>query len=223
MKRPATCPIYLDCRGRWRRRSGARLGWRVVPAGLRRLWRGKVGSKECDEGQIFIEPQGMCIMAGMGLDDGRAAGAGLGQRAPGDGARDRAAAAGLHPLSGAPGRDQLLPAGLQGERQYLLPHQPLDHDRRGHGSGHGDQAFDYYSASTRRRARRSASAPLRALRLRPDDRRSDAPKHGEAKNSWLTGTAAWNYVAITQWILGRHGRRSLRPDRRCGSGRSTAG
>ncbi|MGE5251077.1 MAG: glycosyl hydrolase family 65 protein, partial [Bacteroidota bacterium] len=24
----------------------------------------------------------------------------------------------------------------------------------------------------------------------------------EAKNSWLTGTAAWNYVAITQWILG---------------------
>jgi cellobiose phosphorylase len=30
----------------------------------------------------------------------------------------------------------------------------------------------------------------------------DAPTHGEAKNSWLTGTAAWNYVAITQWILG---------------------
>ena len=31
-----------------------------------------VGSAECDEGQIFIEPQGMCIMAGIGLDDGRA-------------------------------------------------------------------------------------------------------------------------------------------------------
>ena len=31
---------------------------------------------------------------------------------------------------------------------------------------------------------------------------SDAPTHGEAKNSWLSGTAAWNYVAITQWILG---------------------
>jgi cellobiose phosphorylase len=30
----------------------------------------------------------------------------------------------------------------------------------------------------------------------------DAPTHGEAKNSWLTGTAAWNYVAISQWILG---------------------
>src|SRR5581483_11246261 len=33
-----------------------------------------------------------------------------------------------------------------------------------------------------------------------------APTHGEAKNSWLTGTAAWNLVAITQWILG------IRPD-----------
>ena len=30
----------------------------------------------------------------------------------------------------------------------------------------------------------------------------DAPTYGEAKNSWLTGTAAWNYCAITQWILG---------------------
>ena len=30
----------------------------------------------------------------------------------------------------------------------------------------------------------------------------DAPTHGEAKNSWLTGTAAWNFVAATQWILG---------------------
>jgi len=30
----------------------------------------------------------------------------------------------------------------------------------------------------------------------------DAAAHGEAKNSWLTGTAAWNYIAITQWILG---------------------
>jgi cellobiose phosphorylase len=34
----------------------------------------------------------------------------------------------------------------------------------------------------------------------------DAFKPGEGKNSWLTGTAAWNYYAITQWILG------IRPD-----------
>jgi cellobiose phosphorylase len=69
--------------------------------------------------------------------------------------------------------------------------------------GRGDQALDYY------------------LRINPSAREAmsevhrcepyvyaqmiagkDAPTHGEAKNSWLTGTAAWNYVAITQWILG---------------------
>ena len=30
----------------------------------------------------------------------------------------------------------------------------------------------------------------------------DAPRQGEAKNAWLTGTAAWNFVAVTQYILG---------------------
>jgi cellobiose phosphorylase len=69
--------------------------------------------------------------------------------------------------------------------------------------GRGDRAHDYY------------------LRINPSAREAiseihrcepyvyaqmisgrDAPTHGEAKNSWLTGTAAWNYVAITQWILG---------------------
>jgi cellobiose phosphorylase len=69
--------------------------------------------------------------------------------------------------------------------------------------GRGDRAFDYY------------------LRINPSAREEisdlhkcepyvyaqmiagkDAPTFGEAKNSWLTGTAAWNYVAITQWILG---------------------
>ena len=29
-----------------------------------------------------------------------------------------------------------------------------------------------------------------------------ARRHGEAKNSWLTGTAAWNFVALSQWICG---------------------
>ncbi|UCD40916.1 MAG: glycosyl transferase, partial [Chloroflexota bacterium] len=31
-----------------------------------------LGSKACDEGQIFIEPQGICVMAGLGIEDGRA-------------------------------------------------------------------------------------------------------------------------------------------------------
>lgn len=30
----------------------------------------------------------------------------------------------------------------------------------------------------------------------------DAPNFGEAKNSWLTGTAAWTFLDVSQYILG---------------------
>jgi cellobiose phosphorylase len=73
--------------------------------------------------------------------------------------------------------------------------------------GNGDGAFDYY-----KRLNPSAREDISELhRCEPYVYAQmiagkDAPTHGEAKNSWLTGTAAWNYVAVTQWILG------LRPD-----------
>jgi cellobiose phosphorylase len=69
--------------------------------------------------------------------------------------------------------------------------------------GRNDLAYDYYSRinpskreaiSEVHRCEPYVYAQMIAGR--------DAATHGEAKNSWLTGTAAWNYVAITQWILG---------------------
>ena len=69
--------------------------------------------------------------------------------------------------------------------------------------GNGDQAHDYYS-----RINPSAREAIGDLhRCEPYVYAQmiagkDAPTHGEAKNSWLTGTAAWNYYAIVQWILG---------------------
>ena len=69
--------------------------------------------------------------------------------------------------------------------------------------GHGDQAHDYYT-----RINPSAREEISDLhRCEPYVYAQmiagkDAPTHGEAKNSWLTGTAAWNYYAIVQWILG---------------------
>ena len=33
-------------------------------------YKNKVGSKECEEGKIFIEPQGFCVMAEIGLKEG---------------------------------------------------------------------------------------------------------------------------------------------------------
>jgi cellobiose phosphorylase len=70
-------------------------------------------------------------------------------------------------------------------------------------TGDGDAAFDYY-----RRINPSARESLGEVhRCEPYVYAQmiagkDAPTQGEAKNSWLTGTAAWNFVAITQWILG---------------------
>jgi len=69
--------------------------------------------------------------------------------------------------------------------------------------GRGDQAFNYYkkiapayleNISDLHRTEPYVYAQMIAGR--------DAFKPGEAKNSWLTGTAAWNYYAITQYILG---------------------
>jgi len=69
--------------------------------------------------------------------------------------------------------------------------------------GEGDRAFDYYlrinpsareKISTVHRCEPYVYAQMIAGK--------DAPSHGEAKNSWLTGTAAWNYYAVTQFILG---------------------
>lgn len=41
----------------------------MVPAGIRSL-QNKIGSKECEDGKIFIEPQGFCVMAEIGLKEG---------------------------------------------------------------------------------------------------------------------------------------------------------
>ena len=73
--------------------------------------------------------------------------------------------------------------------------------------GRGDRAFEYY--------KKIAPAYLEEIsevhRLEPYVYAQmiagkDAVRHGEAKNSWLTGTAAWNFVAISQYLLG------VRPD-----------
>jgi len=163
----------------------------------------KVGSHENEEGRIYIEPQGMCIMAGIGLDDGRA---------------DQTLASVAEHLATEHGIVVLQPPY---SRYYLnlgeISTYPPGYKENGSVfchtnpwimiaeamAGHGDAALDYY------------------LRINPSAREAISDVHrsepyvyaqtiagkyaatfGEAKNSFLTGTAAWNYVAITQWILG---------------------
>ena len=69
--------------------------------------------------------------------------------------------------------------------------------------GNGDKAFDYYiSINPSAREELSEVHRCEPYVYAQMIAGKEAVKPGEAKNSWLTGTAAWNYVAISQWILG---------------------
>ena len=162
-----------------------------------------LGSHENREGRIFIEPQGICVMAGLGLSDGRA------QLALDAVAEQLATPHGilLHQPAFTQyyvhlGEISTYPPGYK-ENAGVFCHNNTWIMIAEAMAGRGDRAHDYYS-----RINPSAREDLSDLhRCEPYVYAQmisgrDAPVVGEAKNSWLTGAAAWNYVAITQWILG---------------------
>jgi cellobiose phosphorylase len=162
-----------------------------------------VGSAENGEGQIFIEPQGICVMAGIGLQDGRAVQA-LAS------VRERLATPhGLMLVQPAFTRYHLnlgeistYPPGYKENAGIFCHTNPWVMIAEAL-AGNPDAALDYYlrinpsareEISDIHRTEPYVYAQMIAGR--------DAATHGEAKNSWLTGTAAWNLVAVSQWILG---------------------
>jgi cellobiose phosphorylase len=163
----------------------------------------KVGSKECAEGKIFIEPQGFCVIAGIGLEDG------LARRALESVRKYLATPHGIVLQQPAYSRYYLhlgeissYPPGYKENAGIFCHNNPWIIIAEAM-TGNGDSAHDYYSRinpsareaiSDVHRCEPYVYAQMIAGR--------DAPTYGEAKNSWLTGTAAWNYYAITQWILG---------------------
>ncbi|MEJ2555201.1 MAG: glycosyl transferase, partial [Anaerolineae bacterium] len=163
----------------------------------------KVGSHECEEGRIFIETQGFCVLAGIGLEDGKA------ERALNAVKEQLATLHGIMLHQPAYSRYYLhlgeissYPPGYKENAGIFCHTNPWVMIAEAM-VGHGDQAHEYYTLinpsaretiSEVHRCEPYVYAQMIAGR--------DAPTHGEAKNSWLTGTAAWNYVAITQWILG---------------------
>ena len=86
-------------------------------------------------GQIFVEPQGMCVMAGIGLDDGRAAAALASvARAPGHAARASCCCSPpTRATTSSSARSAPTRPGYKENARRLLPHQPVDHDRRDAG------------------------------------------------------------------------------------------
>ena len=171
----------------------------------------KVGSAENRDGQIFIESQGWCVMAGLGWGDGFA------QKAL-DSVCDRLGTPHGLVLQDPPYRDYHLelgevssyPPGYK-ENGGIFCHNNPWMVIAETMAGSPERAWDYYrricpayreEISEIHRTEPYVYSQMIAGKA--------APRHGEAKNSWLTGTAAWNYVAITQYLLGiRPGFRGL--------------
>ncbi|GIQ67509.1 glycosyl transferase [Xylanibacillus composti] len=163
----------------------------------------KVGSKENEEGQIFIEPQGICVMAGIGVEEGLAEKSlnAVQERLETDyGIVLNNPAFTKYYLN--LGEISTYPPGYK-ENAGIFCHNNPWVMMAETVIGRGDRAFELY--------KKIAPAYLEDIseihRMEPYVYAQmiagkDAVREGEAKNSWLTGTAAWNYVAITQAILG---------------------
>ncbi len=165
----------------------------------------KVGSKECEEGKIFIEPQGFAVLSGLGKESGKDL------RALESVNKYLACERGLVLNNPAYtkyyveyGEISTYPQGFK-ENAGVFCHNNAWIICAEAFVGHGDRAFEYYSKiapaflediSEIHRTEPYVYAQMVAGKDAP------AGMMGEAKNSWLTGTAAWNFVAISQYILG---------------------
>jgi len=163
----------------------------------------KVGSKDNDEGKIFIEPQGYCVMAGIGIEEGMAEKALESARKYLD--SDHGLVLLNPPFSKYYinlGEISTYPQGYKENAGIFCHNNPwiiIGETIL----GQGDQAFDHYKKIAP--AFREEISEIHRMEPYVYSQMiagKDAKRHGEAKNSWLTGTAAWNFVAVSQWILG---------------------
>lgn len=163
----------------------------------------KVGSEENKEGKIFIESQGWCTMAGIGLESG------LVEKS-------------LDSVKKYLDCEHGIVLNYPAYTEYIVEYgeistYPAGYKENGgifaHNNpwviigetvlGRGDMAWEYYKkicpAYLEDRSELHKVEPYVYCQMTAG---KEAFKPGEAKNSWLTGTAAWNWYAITQFILG---------------------
>jgi cellobiose phosphorylase len=163
----------------------------------------KVGSNENEEGKIFIESQGLCTMAGVGKEEG------LCTKAL-DSVKERLDSKYGIVLNNPAftkyyieyGEISSYPAGYKENAGVFCHNNPWIMIGET-VVGNGNRAWDYYKKicpsyleeiSDLHKTEPYVYAQMVAGK--------DAFKPGEAKNSWLTGTASWNFYAVTQFMLG---------------------
>lgn len=163
----------------------------------------KVGSAECEEGKIYIEPQGFLPLSGVGIKEG------LAEQALKSVEEWLDTKYGITILQPPYRRYHLnlgeissYPPGYKENAGIFCHNNPWVSISEA-VLGHGNRAFEVY--------RKICPAFLEEI---SDVHRTepyvysqmiagkDAPRFGEAKNSWLTGTAAWTFVNVSQYIIG---------------------
>ena len=163
----------------------------------------KVGSHECEEGQIFIEPQGFCVLAGVGIKEGLAAKALKSVQEKLDtkyGIMILQPAYTVYHLE--LGEISSYPPGYK-ENGGIFCHNNPWVSIAETAIGDGNRAFGIYRrtcpAYTEEISEIHAAEPYVYCQMVAG---KDAKFFGQGKNSWLTGTAAWTFADISQYILG---------------------
>ena len=162
----------------------------------------KIGSNENEEGKIFIESQGFCTMAQIGKEEG------LVDKALDSCKRYLDTPHGMvlnHPAFTTyhveMGEISSYPAGYKENAGIFCHNNPwvIIGETK---AGRGNDAWEHYT--------KIAPAWIKDQDLHKIEpyvycqmvAGKDAAKPGEGKNSWLTGTAAWNWLTVSQYILG---------------------
>ncbi|MBQ8597251.1 MAG: glycosyl transferase [Lachnospiraceae bacterium] len=162
-----------------------------------------IGSKECEEGKIFIESNGFCSLAGIGVKEG------LAEKALDSVKKYLDTEYGVMILQPAYTRYHLelgeissYPPGYK-ENAGIFCHNNPWVSIAETVIGRGDRAFEIYQktcpAYVEEFSEIHRTEPYVYSQMVAG---KDAKFHGEAKNSWLTGTAAWTFVNVSQHILG---------------------
>ena len=162
----------------------------------------KIGSKEKEEGKIFIESQGFCTMAGIGIEDGMV-----------DKSLDSCkkyldcehgmvlnwpAYTTYHVEMG---EISSYPAGYKENAGIFCHNNPWVIIGET-VAGRGNDAWEHYTKICPAFIKDQTLHKVEPYVYSQMVAGKDAAKPGEGKNSWLTGTAAWNWYTITQFILG---------------------
>ena len=162
----------------------------------------KIGSKECEEGKIFIESQGWCTMARIGASEGLC---------------DKALDSTVKHLECEHGIVLNTPAYTK----YLYEYGEISSYPEGYKenagifchnnpwviigeamAGRRDDAWRHYCKITPAFTKDQTLRKVEPYVFCQMVAGKDAAKPGEGKNSWLTGTAAWTWKAVSESILG---------------------